>query len=89
MFTVRGEDNKYLFKILPEIPFSNTGDTERDIMVNTQRHNDAIEDIVRQYPEQWLWLHNRWETTPESLHEYLVNKRKEKEQTQQASDHKQ
>lgn len=89
MFTVRGKDNKYLFKILPEIPFSNTGDMERDIMVNTQRHNDAIEDIVRQYPEQWLWLHNRWATTPESLNEYLVNKRKEKEQAQQVSSHKQ
>jgi len=82
MFTVRGKDNKYLFKILPEIPFSNTGDRGEDIRVNTQRHNDAIEGIVRQFPEQWLWLHDRWATTPESLQAYLDKKRRDKEQMQ-------
>ena len=36
-----------------------------------------IEDIVRQYPDQWLWLHDRWrvpppERIPESLHAELT-----------------
>lgn len=85
MYTVRTENNKYLFKILPEIPFEKTGDTARDITQNTQNHNDAIEAIVRQYPDQWLWIHDRWATTPESLQAYLEERRRYKEQLSQAT----
>ena len=31
-----------------------------DIITMTQAYNDAIEEIVREYPEQWFWMHNRW-----------------------------
>ena len=31
-----------------------------DIVTMTQTYNDAIEEIVREYPEQWFWMHNRW-----------------------------
>lgn len=24
----------------------------------------AVEDIVREYPEQWFWMHKRWKTRP-------------------------
>lgn len=26
----------------------------------TQQHQEAIETMVRQYPEQWFWMHDRW-----------------------------
>lgn len=26
----------------------------------TQIHQSALEEMIRQYPEQWLWMHNRW-----------------------------
>lgn len=71
MFTVRKTNGNYLFKILPEVPFARSGDDQNDISVNTQKHNDVIEAIVREYPDQWLWFHNRWRTTPESLQLYL------------------
>jgi len=29
------------------------------------RMTEVIEDIIRQYPEQWIWMHNRWHTRPE------------------------
>ena len=31
-----------------------------DITTMTQCYNDAIEEVVRAYPEQWFWMHNRW-----------------------------
>jgi KDO2-lipid IV(A) lauroyltransferase len=31
--------------------------------------NDAIEFMVRRYPEQWLWLHDRWRVKPPKDHE--------------------
>ncbi len=42
-----------------------TGDLEADIVANTQQFTKVIEDYVRQYPDQWLWVHRRWKTRPE------------------------
>jgi KDO2-lipid IV(A) lauroyltransferase len=41
-----------------------TGDLEKDIAANTQQVTKVIEDYVRRYPEQWLWVHRRWKTRP-------------------------
>lgn len=27
-------------------------------------YNKAVEDIVREHPEQWMWMHKRWKTKP-------------------------
>ncbi len=26
----------------------------------TQKYNDILEEVIREYPEQWFWMHNRW-----------------------------
>jgi len=31
----------------------------------TCRMTEIIENIIRKYPEQWIWMHNRWHTRPE------------------------
>ena len=41
-----------------------TGDDQADVVRNTQRFSDVFEDMVRRYPEQWLWMHKRWKTRP-------------------------
>ncbi len=33
---------------------------EEQIAELTQLHQTALEKLIRQYPEQWLWMHNRW-----------------------------
>ena len=30
----------------------------------TQACTEKIEEMVRRYPEQWIWMHNRWKTRP-------------------------
>jgi len=30
-------------------------------------YTDAVERIVRSYPEQWFWMHRRWKTQPRSV----------------------
>ena len=82
MFTVRTGNGKYLFKILPEVPMELTGDRDYDIKHNTKIHNEVIESIVREYPDQWIWMHKRWKTTPEALAIHLEKRRKRKEELQ-------
>ena len=38
--------------------------SQDDIRENLQRYMSALERYVRQYPDQWLWLHKRWKSTP-------------------------
>lgn len=61
-FIFRMKNGKYRFVIGPEVEISRTGDYDRDILENTQRFTDIVEDTVRRHPEQWFWLHQRWKT---------------------------
>ncbi|MGA2954533.1 MAG: lysophospholipid acyltransferase family protein [Thermodesulfobacteriota bacterium] len=63
-FNIRQKDGRYRVVIEPEIPLVRTGDKERDVTENTQRFTQIIERYVRNYPDQWLWLHQRWKTRP-------------------------
>ena len=42
-----------------------SGDLQRDIAENTALFNRILEEMVRKYPDQWLWVHRRWKTRPE------------------------
>jgi KDO2-lipid IV(A) lauroyltransferase len=57
-----GADWRQHMHILPEIPMITTGDEQADIISNTQVLTNFIEDIIRKYPEQWVWMHERWKT---------------------------
>jgi KDO2-lipid IV(A) lauroyltransferase len=42
-----------------------SGDPEADALATTALFTRVIEDYVRQYPDQWLWVHRRWKTQPQ------------------------
>ena len=64
-FTVWDESlRKYRLHFDPALELVRTGDLEADIVTNTQKFTKVIEDYVRRYPEQWLWVHRRWKTRP-------------------------
>lgn len=63
-FSVRGADGRHRGWIGAPIPIAEAGDRGARIGVSTARYTAAIEDYVRQYPEQWFWVHNRWKRTP-------------------------
>lgn len=59
------EDRPYhhVIEVLePVVPLS-TGDKQQDILETTNRLNAILEERIRQYPEDWFWLHNRWKWT--------------------------
>ena len=57
-------EKKYVLHFLPELQLVDTGDAERDATANTQVFTTALENVIRQFPEQWLWVHRRWKTRP-------------------------
>ena len=56
---------KYRVRFDPPLNLSRTGNDEDDVVSNTAAFTRIIEDYVRRYPDQWLWVHRRWKTRPE------------------------
>lgn len=63
-YMVRLPDGRYRLVFGPEVEVIRTGDRDADVLANTQRFTKVIEQIVRRYPDQWLWVHQRWKTQP-------------------------
>lgn len=55
---------KFLLKIGPALSFADTGEEQEDVRRLTQSFTNVVEDYVRRYPDQWLWIHRRWKTRP-------------------------
>ena len=58
------EKGKYVLIVEPPIPPECTGDEEADVRRLTEQVTRRVEDQIRQYPGQWLWIHKRWKTRP-------------------------
>jgi Kdo2-lipid IVA lauroyltransferase/acyltransferase len=58
------EMGKYLLIAEEPIPADRTGDEEADVRRVTTEVTRRIENQIRQYPGQWLWIHKRWKTRP-------------------------
>jgi Kdo2-lipid IVA lauroyltransferase/acyltransferase len=56
---------KYILRFDPAVELIRTNDNEADIVANTAKFTKVIEDFIRRYPDQWLWVHRRWKTRPE------------------------
>ena len=53
-------NGKQVLRIYPEVELVNSGDEQEDIKQNTQNYTTALEKIIREYPDQWVWMHERW-----------------------------
>ena len=56
---------KYRLRFEPAVKLIRTQNEESDVVANTALFTKIIEDYVRQYPDQWLWVHRRWKTRPQ------------------------
>ncbi|HSU58121.1 MAG TPA: lysophospholipid acyltransferase family protein [Bryobacteraceae bacterium] len=50
--------HRYVLRFYPQIEM--TGDEA----VDTRHIHSTLEQIIRQYPDQWMWIHRRWKTRP-------------------------
>jgi KDO2-lipid IV(A) lauroyltransferase len=51
-------EQRYVLRFYPPVPM--TGDADAD----TRALQRLLETVVREYPDQWLWIHRRWKTRP-------------------------
>ena len=58
------EKGKYLLKLESPIEYQKTSDDTQDVRELTQKVTKIIEKYVRAFPEQWMWIHKRWNTRP-------------------------
>ncbi len=58
------ERGKFVLRLEPPIPVESTGDESEDVRKLTTELSLVIEDQIRRYPDQWLWIHKRWKTRP-------------------------
>jgi KDO2-lipid IV(A) lauroyltransferase len=61
VFMIREGFQKHRLIIKDPLPLVETGDMRKYVEMNTQLFNDTLESTIRQYPDQWLWIHRRWE----------------------------
>ena len=51
---------EYVMEADEPLMLSVTGDRQADVRAITEEINRRLERWVREYPEQWLWVHRRW-----------------------------
>ncbi|MBP8130087.1 MAG: lysophospholipid acyltransferase family protein [Candidatus Hydrogenedentes bacterium] len=71
----RKPDGRYHVQFYPSIPYEVTGNAQQDLLAVTQRCQDAVERMVRDHPEQWLWLHRRWKQRPRLSAEWAARQK--------------
>jgi len=62
IFMPRDKNGKYTPLICEPVEYIAEEENEKSKKIEkmTQRYNDIFEKVIREYPEQWFWMHNRW-----------------------------
>lgn len=57
---IHREYNRHVIIIHPEVQLYNDNDFEKAVVEDTKKFSFFIEDYIRHYPTEWLWIHKRW-----------------------------
>ncbi len=63
-FITRLPGDRHKITINKPMTLVRSDDNKKDIEVNTAIFTAKIEEHIKQYPEQWVWMHRRWKTQP-------------------------
>lgn len=64
------EKGRYLIRFYPPLNTVKCGNKEKDLIQNTTRYLEHLEDVLRSYPHCWLWGHRRFRTQPDGSDPY-------------------
>jgi len=63
-FLVRGVDGRFECHMERPLVVPRTKDPEADVLRTVRLYTEAVESYVKAYPDQWMWMHERWKTRP-------------------------
>lgn len=58
------QQKRFRLIVAEPLQIERTGNEDDDVRRLTQEYTRVVEDYVRRYPDQWLWIHRRWKTRP-------------------------
>ncbi|NWF93747.1 MAG: lysophospholipid acyltransferase family protein [Syntrophaceae bacterium] len=61
VFMIRNGFQKHRLLVKEPLSLVRTGNVKHDVETNTQLFNHTLEAMIREYPDQWFWVHRRWE----------------------------
>jgi KDO2-lipid IV(A) lauroyltransferase len=64
------EPGRYKIRFYPPIDVARTGDEKRDLADYTALFNQFVEEVIREFPECWLWGHRRFQSQPDGSNPY-------------------
>ena len=65
MFIIRQPNGRHKIIVHEIMRYEDSGDTDKDLYNFTEKMTRIIENVVKEYPTQWLWFQKRWNTPPE------------------------
>ena len=57
---IHREGKGHVITVHPEVELSKSSDTEVAVKEDMIAFSKAIEDYIKKYPSEWLWIHRRW-----------------------------
>jgi KDO2-lipid IV(A) lauroyltransferase len=67
------QQGRFVLYVDPPLNISRTRDAKEDVRELTSQLTTIVESYVRRFPEQWLWIHKRWNTRPEKDANFYAN----------------
>lgn len=64
-FMRRKDRGRHVVEFGKPLQLVDTGDKEKDLKANLESISDILEGHIRRFPEQWLWSHKRWKSSPQ------------------------
>jgi KDO2-lipid IV(A) lauroyltransferase len=62
--TYRQKNGTHYINVSKQIEIENTGDRNRDLVINVEKVNSIITQAIYNNPKQWVWMHKRWHRKP-------------------------
>ncbi|MBI4435923.1 MAG: mitochondrial fission ELM1 family protein [Candidatus Omnitrophica bacterium] len=71
-FARRERHAHHVIEITEPLNITKSGNEEEDLKQGLQQFAERLENFIRKYPDQWLWLHKRWKSSP-TRHVAILN----------------
>jgi KDO2-lipid IV(A) lauroyltransferase len=89
IFCIREASGQLTIHVDQPLNLKWSGDLRADVQANTQLITDAVERMIRQYPEQYFWVHKRWKKYHPHLYpEYQLRRQRRKEREERREQRK-